>query len=635
MKNIYMVQPNSQYGNSIYFPYAAASLVAYAFADEEVKKEFVFRGFVYKRDDIDEAISKMDNPFLVGFSCYIWNYEYNKQFAKKLKKKYPECLIAFGGHQINAESDIIGSDFSDFITLGEGEENFRLLLLSLCNKADIEALSNCFYKENGKVKKTTEKCFGIPERVSPYLTGYFDELIGQESLEFSSILETNRGCPNKCAFCDWGNIKSKIRLYDIDMVKAEIDWMSKNKIEYCYAADSNFGLFERDEEIIDYLIECHNATGYPKKFQATYSKNNPDTVFRINKRLNEAKMAKGATLSFQSMTQSVLDNIYRKNMPLESFKRLMSLYTSNGISAYSEIILGLPGESYESFRDGIENLLENGQHQSINFFNCEMLNNSIMNSPEYIAKHKIRCATTQQHQYHIVPDPKGIKEYSRIVISTETMPEDKWINSNIMSVFVRTFHNLGILQTIAIYLYYQKKIKYMDFYCSLIEWAEANPQSVCGRIYSWLYNKYYEVTKSSGSLTCSVAEYGELTWPLEEGAFLKIMLECELFYEEIKPFLSCYFDDSHLFGQLLEYQKAILKTPQSTEKILSLDYDFPAFCDSAYKNEKPILNKIKNTIKINPGVSYPSLADYAINVVWYGRRGGQIIIKDISYIKQL
>ena len=65
---------------------------------------------------------------------------------------------------------------------------------------------------------------------------------------------------------------------------------------------------------IDYLIEKNKETGFPQKFQATYSKNNPETVFRINKRLNEAGMCKGATLSFQSLSEKVLENIYRKNM---------------------------------------------------------------------------------------------------------------------------------------------------------------------------------------------------------------------------------------------------------------------------------------------------------------------------------
>jgi hypothetical protein len=63
-KRIYMAQPNSQYGNSVYFPYAAGCLIAYAFEDEKVSEEFSFEGFLYKKDDIDKAVEKMENPFL-------------------------------------------------------------------------------------------------------------------------------------------------------------------------------------------------------------------------------------------------------------------------------------------------------------------------------------------------------------------------------------------------------------------------------------------------------------------------------------------------------------------------------------------------------------------------------------------
>ncbi len=627
-----MVQPNSQYGNSVYFPYAAGSLIAYAFTDERIKSEYSFKSFIYKKIDIDKVLESFEEPYAVGFSCYVWNYEYNKALAEKIKEKFPLCKIIFGGHQVNRESDILKTDYVDYCLFGEGEEIFRKLLLSFIGKDKAEDIPNIMYKNDGEIIFTPKMRVDIPERVSPYLEGYFDKLVEDEELEFSAILETNRGCPNKCAFCDWGNEKAKVRLYDIETVKAEIDWMSEKKIEYCYCADANFGLFERDEDIIEYMIEKHKGNGYPQKFQATYSKNNSDTVFRINKRLNEVGMCKGATLSFQSLHQNVLDNIYRKNMPLESFHDLMSLYTENGIGTYSEIILGLPGETYESFRDGIEQLLEGGQHMSINFFNCELLMNSIMNDPEYMKKYEIEYALTEQHQYHVVPNRKDITEFSRIVVSTSTMPKEMWIKSNIFAVFVRAFHNLGLLQCLAIYLYYEKKIKYSQFYGDFISYAQENPDTVCGKIHLWLEEKYKEVLRNSGSLTCTDDAYGELTWPLDEGAFLKAMKDRDLFYEETKPFLEKYFDDIELFEELLIYQKNIVKNPYSKGTVLSFSYDFYSYFSKIYKNSFTPLEKKKITIKIDSFDTPSDLPEYAKKVVWYGRKGGQNIIKKIEYI---
>ncbi len=627
-----MVQPNSVYGNSIYFPYAAGSLIAYAFKDTTISKNYNFKGFFYKKDDITCVLDRIDSPFIVGFSCYVWNYEYNKTLAKAIKDKYPDCITVFGGHQINADSEVVGSSFADFVILSEGEESFRKLLLCLCGEETLDNVPNLIYKSDDGSLKANEINTSFVTRVSPYLSGLFDELVKNEPLKFSAILETNRGCPNKCSFCDWGNIKSKMKCFDMDTVKAEIDWMSENKIEYCYCSDSNFGLFPRDLEIVDYVIKKHNENGYPQKFQATYSKNNPETVFRINKLLNEVGMSKGATLSFQSMSSEVLNRINRKNMPLENFLELMSLYNSNNIAAYSEIILGLPGETYESFREGIEQLLECGQHMAINFFNCELLANSVMSDPEYIKKYEIEYAVTEQHQYHVVPHSKGIPEYSKIVVSTSTMSKEDWIKCNILHVFVRTFHNLGLLQCLAIYLYYEKKIKYMDFYCSLIDWAKENPDSICGRIYTWLENKYREILENKGSLTCYDPDFGELTWPLEEGSFLKVIKEYPAFFEEIIPFADKFISDKALLSDILKYQKAVVKNPYSKRSELELQYDFYKFFTEIYNGNYSALIKRENKISLDSEEVSADLIEFAKDTVWFGRKGGQNIISKINYM---
>lgn len=628
-----MVQPNSVYGNSIYFPYAAGSLIAYAFENKAIAEEYEFKKFIYKKEDIDEAIDSFESPFLVGFSCYVWNYEYNKAFAKALKAKYPDCITLFGGHQINKRSEIIGCDYVDFAIQGEGEESFSKLLLHLCSKENIENVPNLIYKAKDGNICINDILPLFADRVSPYTKGYFDELVETEKeLKFSAILETNRGCPNRCAFCDWGNIKSKMKIFDFEMVKAEVEWMSKNKIEYCYCTDSNFGIFPRDIEIVEHIIEKHKQTGYPEKFQATYSKNNPETVFKINKRLNEVGMSKGATLSFQSMTQDVLDRINRENMPLKNFLELMSLYNSNNIAAYSEIILGLPGESYETFKNGIEKLLECGQHMAINFFNCELLPNSIMNTPEYIKEHQIEYAITEQHQYHVVPNKEGIPEYSKIVVSTSTLSKEDWVACNILHVFVRAFHNLGLLQCIAIYLYHEKGIKYMDFYCKLIEWSKNNPNSICGQIFTWLENKYREILNNSGSLTCYDPDFGELTWPLEEGSFLKVVKDYDSFFEEIKPFINQFIDDEDFLSDILKYQKTIVKNPYSTFTVLSLQNDYFSYFSNIYNGTYKPLESKNVLIEFDSSETPQNLVDYAHNTVWFGRKGGQNIINKIRYL---
>lgn len=632
MKNLYMVQPNSQYGNSIYFPYAAGSLVAYAFSDPAIKAAYSFQRFFYKKDPVSEVLRCIRKPDVVGFSCYVWNYEYNKALAREIKNRWPDCTVVFGGHQINEQSGIMCLDYVDYVLLGEGEESFRSVLLHLIENADAADIPNIIFKSGQDTVRTERTSVQIPDRVSPYLTGLFDDLIESEPLAFSAILETNRGCPNRCAFCDWGNIKARVKLYDANLVKREIDWMSDHKIEYCYSADANFGLFPRDLEFVDYIIEKNKQTGFPQKFQATYSKNNPDTVFEINKKLNAAGMSKGATLSFQSMNETVLENIGRKNMPLSSFQKLMAMYNSEGIPSYSELIIGMPGETYATLKQGIEELLECGQHMAINFFNCELLKNSIMNQAEYKSKYQICTARTLQHQYHVIVDPEMIPEYSDIIVSTTDMSVDMWIDCNILSVFVRTFHNLGLLQCFAIYLYYEKKIAYTDFYEHIIRYAANHPCTIIGELYRWLKTKYKEVSESRGSLTCTIREYGDLIWPLEEGAFLKIILRYDLFFEEIQKVVQPFFSDSFLLNELIAYQKAVVKNPYTKQTVLSLNCDFYSYFKGIYSNQYFPLQRKPVTVCLRALEVSSDLQTFAKETIWYGRKGGKNIISDICYL---
>lgn len=633
MKTIYMAQPNSQYGDSVYFPYTAGSLLAFAFEDACVKKNYRFASFIYKKEALDAVMQKIKNPDFIGFCCYVWNYEYNKALAKRIKEKYPNCITCFGGHQIYEKSDIIDSDFADIVMFGEGEENFQSLLIALSEGECLDKIPNIMYRR-GDEKVFTEKAVKpIPERVSPYLGGWFDTLLGEEKeLDFSAVLETNRGCPNHCAFCDWGNIKARVHQYEKEQVFREIDWFSEKKIEYVYCADGNFGLFGRDMEFVDYLIETHQKNGFPQKFQATYSKTNPETVFEINKKLNAAGMSKGATLSFQSMDETVLLNINRKNMPLSKFKQLMKLYHENGIPTYSEIILGLPGETYQSFKEGIEQLLVYGQHMAINFFNCEVLNNAEMNKPAYLKKYDIKSSKMEQYQYHTEAFKESVKEYSNIVTSTAAMPRKAWIDSNVLGVFVRAFHNLGLFQCYAIYLNKEKGVKYTDFYERFIAFCEAHPQTAGGKILIWLRSKFQSVIDGDGSLTYKDTDFGKLQWPLDEACFLMVLREIERFRGETEAFLASFFDDTALFEDIKRYQQTVVKTPMSVPVTLHFHYDWYRYFKAVYLNSYQALQKTENTLHFNPGYIHTNLPQFGIHTVWYGRRGGQNIISDIRYV---
>ena len=90
---------NYPYGKSAHIPYTAGQLAAYAFDDKDVSDNYVLEKIFFLRDKIDRVLAEIDDPSVVAFSTYIWNFNYNKTLASLIKEKYPECIIIFGGCQ--------------------------------------------------------------------------------------------------------------------------------------------------------------------------------------------------------------------------------------------------------------------------------------------------------------------------------------------------------------------------------------------------------------------------------------------------------------------------------------------------------------------------------------------------------
>ena len=159
----------------------------------------------------------------------------------------------------------------------------------------------------------------------------------------------------------------------------------------------------------------------------------------------------------------------------------------------------------------------------------------------------------------------------------------------------------------------------------------SDKESICGKIYYWLEEKYKEVLRNSGSLTCVEPDFGALTWPLDEGAFLKAVLHYDEFYNEAESFIAKYFDDAKLFADLMIYQKNIVKNPWSKGCTVTLDYDFYKFYSDIYSNSYKPLEYGRRTMEIDSSDTPVQLPEYAKKVVWFGRKGGQNIIKKVSY----
>ena len=624
MKNVYFVQVGFEFDGSVYLPYAVGTIIAYCKENPQIKSEYAFPEIIFKREKLSSAMDKIRSPFMVAFSCSVWNMEYNKALAKRIKEKYPQCIIVFGGHSVSEDGKLLEAEsYIDILMFGEGETVFSKLLLNL-SKGDFKGTSDIAYRENGSIIRTERTiCEDLSVLPSPYLSGIFDRIIEEnKGMEFLSVLETNRGCPYSCAYCDWCAGK-KMRFFPIEKVRKEIKWLSENKIAYCFCADSNFGMFDRDIEIADMLIEVKKKNGYPEVFRPCYEKNSDERVFRICSALNSVGMDKGATMAYQTLCDEALKNIGRKNLTMEHFSSLMKKYNEAGIPTYSEHILGLPGETKESFCKGMCRLLENGQHNSLSVYHCEALPNSDLTEPSYVEKHKIEIIKVAfNHIHSAAKKDEEVKEYSYLVRSTATLSREDWVYANLFSVCLQCFHSLGILRYLAMYFSETKKSTYYDFYTSLLSFI-MNTGGKLNKLWTDFKVKYE--TSLAGDWNYYNESFGDVTWFFEEGAFIEIISNFDEYMSELTEFIDSYNLDKDFQKELLSFQKFMLRKPFETAKEASFNYDFYSFFESITKGNPATLQKKNTSLTVTPKTVYDNIASFAKETVWFGRRRGATV----------
>ena len=635
-RNVYLSQVNFQYGNNVFVPYSIGTIIAYCKTILEIDNNFEFQPPKFLRENFTDIVKGMDKPFIAGFSCYLWNWEYNKLLAKAVKEAYPDTLIVFGGNHVpNASAGFfIEHPYVDILVHGEGEISFsEILLESLSAKPDYSKIPGISIKISGNQTLKTpprEKMEDLSVLPSPYLSGVFDFMLGGSFL-LSASQETNRGCPYRCKFCDWGNSASKkLALIEESRIIEEFEWFGRNRIEYLFNCDANYGIFPRDYNLTEKMIEIRNKHGgYPGKFRMCTAKNSNEKIFAIAKILNDAGMNKGATLSFQSMDDHTLRIVKRENIKIEKFSVLMEEYRKAGISTYTELILGMPGETYESTKSGIDKLID-GQDDFINIYvyPCTVLPNSGLNEPSYKELHGIKSAHLPLLLSHSTPSEDSIVEFQDIVVETSSMKNDDWARTFIFYWAVQCFHCLGLLQQIAILFNKKFGLPYSDFYENLINHFSGDNQSEIGKQVS-LISEIVSKFKNGGRMDVVLPEFGEIYWPLEEASFLKLITNKKKFYKEVRFFLndlSSKFGlkaENELLDDLVLYQSSIMCDPFMNESKIKIKYNWYEFFKNLH-SKKVNVKKVPAKIIIKADKNFAgNLVEYAREIVWYGRKGGK------------
>ena len=606
-KHIYFVEVNSVYSGlekKLKLPYSTGLIKSWVLQNKTIEDNYDFPDWICHRDDIDEIFDRIKNPSIVGFSCFTWNWKFNKLLAKKIKDEYPNCLIVFGGKEppnaawLHQNPEWIKDyPYVDIIVHTEGEVSFEEILIEHLNETpDYTHIQGCTinHGDSHTITPPRARIVDLGESPSPYLSGIFDGVYKKYKdmdFMFSAVIESARGCPYACTFCEIGDSYfTKIKQQPIQQVFDEIEWIGSRGIDYIDDATSNFGIFhDRDTEIAEWLVHCNEKYGNPQTFKVDWAKSKAMRLLSIAKILHDGGLFKGMTLAMQSLDDQVLKAVKRKNLVNDDdIQEITKVYETAGISTYMEIILGLPDETLESFKQGLCRTLEIGEHNHIGMYVLVALRNTPFGDKEYIEKYEIKSKRILAPIARWVEPPDGIMETDDLVIGHKQMTTEEWLKMYLFSWLVASCHHMGFTEKIVRFVREHYQISYEEFFKKLFDYVGNTPNTVLGKEYLDIKNHILQIITEDEPKTFwgrQSKEFPEFQGEKEELSCLMYIKYKDRFYKEFSSFIKNNFKvDSDIIDAITKFQM---------DNVIDPNTRYPLKADVEYNFMDVILEKKK------------------------------------------
>lgn len=290
---------------------------------------------------INEAIQTIaedilkQTPDIIGIGVYIWNALEVHELIHVIKQVSPKTIIILGGPEVSYMPFRVSFDAADYIIQGEGEKS----LYELCRKIS-----------TGKMPKEKIIPIDLPDLKNtnlPYRY-YTDEDIKNRYI----YVEVSRGCPFECEFC-LSSMDEKVRAFDLDKVLEEFEKLWQRGARNYKFVDRTFNLnMKTANRILDFFLAKKEQ--YFVHFEVV-----PDH-FPLSLREKIKQFPHGALqleIGIQTLNPEVAENISR----VLNFDKMQSniSFLENETTAHIhlDLIVGLPGESLESFGKNLDILV--------------------------------------------------------------------------------------------------------------------------------------------------------------------------------------------------------------------------------------------------------------------------------------
>ncbi len=296
---------------------------------------------------------------VVGFSCYTWNVAEFLQLITALRESCEGLTVVVGGPHVQQAEEFLVDDGIDIVVLGEGEITFQALLDAPGREAWGSVDGIAFAADDGAVVRTPTRARTRSLDDFPTALDVIElrDAAGKPKYQRAAV-ETSRGCPFKCAFCEWGTgaIGTKMYQWSLDRFRSDCERLVEGGIQDIWLCDSNFGALKEDVDKARILVELRRKTGLPSTFATSWHKHHNARVQEIVLMMHQNGLLQHYNLALQTLTPLALELSHRKNMKSNAYEPIAKAMSAEGISIATELIWGLPGDTLAEFESHLDRL---------------------------------------------------------------------------------------------------------------------------------------------------------------------------------------------------------------------------------------------------------------------------------------
>lgn len=534
---------------------------------------------------IEEIIEQ--SPDVIAISCYMWNDKLTLYVAEEVKRRLPNVKIIAGGPALYYEYDsswFVKHWYIEAVCeyAGYGEV-FITDYLDGVNVKDIPfaiypALRRAFWnKSSGAFNR---RSFNYP---LPYL----DNVEYLKRFKYDNvkiILDTSRGCPYSCTFCEWGGgTSTKVVFKSLEDTIKEIEIVFDIlKPAYIDVINANFGITKDDVVITEKIVELNqkykcvkvvNLYGPTKK-----NKNNLKAIYEL---LAKEGISDSIKISIQHTDNTILENIKRVDIPFEEQLEMYGEFcTKYNVALRMETMMGLPGETLETFYKLTDDmtkstLLEPMMHEWM------MLPSAPAAKREYTDQMQIKTKkvryTVDTYDTHMIPrnkysiktqfegnrellqDHKWLEPYE-VVVSTYSYSVEDWAQMELYKYYFTFLNRTGLIGPIQRYLR-SKGVDMADFNRSLFQFLLTIPTvKNC-------YDKLVMDLKSDQPVDLLYTDLGDRLPYFSHYSVLKflILVDAKRFFDYMAEWLYKKYNDDMLLTICTHIHENV-KTPMKEDK---------------------------------------------------------------------